>query len=58
MLHVVTMDSKDVDCVAVRRGLDVVLCVSRRLLSPQGAVAMNAAVDVAVGDVDQDERAG
>lgn len=42
MLRVITTPGSDFDCLAVRRGRDVVVCVAERLLSPRGAVALTA----------------
>lgn len=45
MLHVVAVPAEpDFDCVAVKRGRDVVLLVADTLLSRRGAAAMTTAL--------------
>lgn len=44
MFRVISVPAADADCIAVRRGRDVVVCVADRLLSPRGAAAIAAAL--------------
>ena len=51
VLHVLAVPSEpNFDCIAVRRGRDVVLLVADTLLSPRGAAAMTAALALALRD--------
>lgn len=53
---VTTVTSEDFDCIAVRRGDEVVICVADALLSARGAAAMTQALS-ALPDSDLEESA-
>jgi hypothetical protein len=44
VLHLLTVAAGDFDCIAVRQGRDVVLCVAETLLTARGAVSINHAL--------------
>jgi hypothetical protein len=44
VLHLLTVAAGDFDCIAVRHGRDVVLCVDETLLTARGAVSINHAL--------------